>query len=105
MLWLSFTYHAGLLQTVTTYLFTLFSHVLWPLFVPFAVRAIEPQPRRRAVMLWFQFAGAALFLLGLIVALPLSAVANEHIIYVSSPHFYQWTVMALYIAATYIVSL
>jgi len=41
MLWLSFRFDAPLLNVITTYAFTLFSHVLWPIFVPFAIGLVE----------------------------------------------------------------
>ena len=34
MLWLSFQYQAPILNELMTYLFTLFSHVMWPIYVP-----------------------------------------------------------------------
>lgn len=104
-LWLSFYYDAVQLKTVTTYLFTLFSHVLWPVYMPFAVWAMEPELRRRKTMLGFCLIGVAVgvYLFVLMVTLPLTAVLKEHIIYVS-PHFYKGPVMMLYIAATCIVT-
>ena len=56
-------------------------------------------------MLGFQLIGlgVGIYLFMLIATLPLTAVAGEHIIYVS-PHFYEWAVMAFYIALTCLVS-
>lgn len=106
VLWLSFYYDAAQLKTVTTYMFTIFSHVLWPIYMPFAVGKLEPIPWRRKAMWGFRFIGVVvgIYLFVLIVTLPLTAVADEHIIYVS-PHFYKWPMMMLYIAATCLVSL
>ena len=36
VLWLSFRFDAPQLNVAMTYLFSLFSHVLWPIFVPFS---------------------------------------------------------------------
>lgn len=37
LLWLSFSNDLPLLKSWATYAFSLFSHVLWPTFVPFAI--------------------------------------------------------------------
>jgi hypothetical protein len=105
VLWLSFYYDAAQLETVTTYIFTIFSHVLWPIYMPFAFGSMEQEPWRRKAIWGFRFIGVVvgIYLLVLIVTLPLTAVADEHIIYVS-PHFYQLPMMILYIAATCLAS-
>ena len=105
VLWLSFDYDAVQLKILATYIFTVFSHVLWPMYMPFAVALIEPNARRRKIMRVFQVTGVAvgLFLLLLMFTLPLKAVVHEHIIYVS-PHFYEWPVMILYLASTCLVA-
>ena len=106
-LWLSIHYDAAMLKTIATYMFTMFSHVIWPVYVPFAIALMEQElkPWRREVMWGFRFTGivAAAFLMLLIVMQPLTAVVNGHIIYVS-PFFYDWPMMVLYIAATCIVA-
>ena len=101
VLWLSADYDAALLQSITTYMYTMFSHVLWPIYVPFAVGLMEPEPWRKKAIWVFQFTGLVVgfHMLALITMHPLTAVVDEHIIYVSS-HFYDWPMMALYVAAT-----
>ena len=100
-LWLSFRVDAPLLNLAMTYLFSMFSHVLWPIFVPFAIGLPETVPWRRMVIRGFQGVGllVGLYLLFLIVEFPVTAVAAENIVYVS-PHFYKIPVMLLYLAAT-----
>ena len=106
MLWLSFQYDAAELQTVMTYLFTMFSHVLWPIYIPFAVGVLEPQPGRRKIMWGFRLIGIAvsIHLLILITTQSLVAVTDHHIIYVL-PRLYEWPMMLLYIVATCLVSI
>lgn len=106
VLWLSFEYDAAQLQTVMTYLFTLFSHVLWPIYIPFAVGILEPDPGRRKIMWGFRLIGIAvsIHLLILVTTQSLVAVTDQHIIYVL-PKLYEWPMMLLYIAATCLVSL
>lgn len=101
MLWLSFRFESPLLAWSSTYAFTMFSHVLWPIFVPFAVGIIEPVAWRKSAITVFQFLGwgVGLFLLYLVIRYPVSAIAGEHVVYVSQ-HFYQAPVMMLYVAAT-----
>ncbi len=101
MLWLSFRFDAPLLNMTTTYAFTLFSHVLWPIFVPFSIGLVETVAWRKKVILAFQLIGIAVgfYLLYLIVRFPVTSEVDEHIVYVS-PHFYKVPVMVLYLAAT-----
>lgn len=101
MLWLSFRFDAPLLNAAMTYAFTLFSHVLWPMFVPFSIGLVETVAWRKKAILAFQFIGIAvgLYLLYMIVTFPVRSEVDEHIVYVS-PHFYQVPVMVLYLAAT-----
>ena len=105
MLWLSFRFDATLLNATTSYAFSVFSHTLWPIYVPFSVVLLEPVRWRRNILFAFQFVGLGigLYLLYFIVKYPVTAVAAEHIVYVS-PHFYQIPAMFLYLAATCIVS-
>lgn len=104
MLWLSFHLHPGVVSA-TTYAFSVFSHTLWPIFVPFSVALLEPVSWRRKVMQMFQVVGLSvgLYLLYFIVRYPITAVMEEHILYVS-PHFFQMPTMLLYLAATCVVS-
>ena len=89
------------LRQAMTYVYSMFSHVLWPIYVPFAFRFLEVTPWRRRAMLWFQGAGlaAGLYLLYSILARPIVATVDRHIVYVT-PHFFLPAVIALYLAAT-----
>ncbi|MGQ9424344.1 DUF6629 family protein [Gilvimarinus sp. F26214L] len=100
-LWLSFLYERESLNVVTTYAFTVFSHVLWPIFIPLAVGIMEPSVRRRQLIWLFLLMGLAVgfYLLYLIIRFPLTSEVREHIVYVS-PHFYELPMMLLYLAAT-----
>ena len=101
ILWLSFDVDPALLKTVSTYAYSMFSHVLWPILVPISVGLLETRPLRRKFLAAFQISGIAvgLYLLYLIIRLPVTATLDKHIVYVS-PHFYQLPVMSLYLAAT-----
>lgn len=106
MLWLSFRFDATSLTVVTTYLFTLFSHVVWPIFVPLSIWLLEVVPWRRSVIAGFQVIGLmiGLYLLYFIVKFPVTAKMEEHIVYIS-PHFYQMPAIVFYVAATCVGSL
>ena len=80
---------------------SMFSHVLWPIFVPFAIGLLETVPWRRKMIWGFQGVGllVGLYLLFLIIEFPVTAVVAENIVYVS-PHFYKIPTMLLYVAAT-----
>jgi hypothetical protein len=101
VLWLSFRFDSPLANEIATYAFSLFSHTLWPIYMPFAVRILEPVQWRRNAMSVFQALGVAigLYLLYFIVRFPVMAVAERNIVYVS-PHFFEIPSMATYLAAT-----
>lgn len=102
MIWLSFRNESSLPNAPLTLAYSLFSHVLWPIFVPFAVGLLETVPWRKKALAVCQVAGWAvgLYLLYIIVQFPVtSRVAGKHIAY-DSPHFYVAAVMLLYLIAT-----
>lgn len=102
VVWLSFRYEAPQLNTVMTHVYSFFSHVLWPAYVPLAVLLIEAPGRRRPVLLAFVATGIAVgaYLLYILVAFPVvSRPIRQHIEYVS-PHFFAAVVMTLYLLST-----
>ena len=102
VIWLTFSADAPLLNTVMTHVYSFFSHVLWPVYVPVAVLLIEPPGRRRQVLLTFVAAGIAVgvYLLYFLVALPvISRPTGQHIEYVS-PHFFAAGAITLYLMST-----
>ena len=102
VIWLTFRYEAPQLNTVMTHVYSFFSHVLWPIYVPVAVLCIEPQGRRRQALYVFVAAGLAVgaYLLYTLVAFPIvSRPIGQHIEYIS-PHFYAAVVMTLYLLST-----
>ncbi|MEH6759377.1 MAG: DUF6629 family protein [Parasphingorhabdus sp.] len=101
-LWLTFPDKAPLLNTFLTYAYSVFSHVLWPIYVPIAVYLLETVAWRRKALLVTATGGALVgfYLLYNLIRLPIIATAAEgHIDYVS-PHFYIPVVMALYVLGT-----
>lgn len=102
LVWLSFSWNSSLLNITMTYVFSLFSHVLWPIFIPFAVGLLETVPWRKKILFVFQFTGIAigLYLLFILIKFPItSEIINKSIAY-NSPHFYTIPVMIFYFAAT-----
>ena len=105
-LWLTFPDNTSLMNSVLTHAFSFFSHVLWPIYVPIAVLLLEPEARRRKVLMAIAVGGAgvSLFLLYFLVTEPVvSEVVGRHISY-KSPHFYITAVMVLYVLATCVSS-
>lgn len=102
VVWLTFRHDAPALRQTMTYIYSVFSHAWWPIYVPFAIGYLETSRRRKTILLTFQAAGLAvgLYLLYSIIVRPISAeVIGRHIVYVS-PHFLLVPVMVLYVAAT-----
>ena len=102
VIWLTFRYETPQLNVVMTHVYSFFSHVLWPIYIPVAVLLIEPLGRRRRVLLAFVATGIAVgaYLLYNLVAFPIiSRPTGQHIEYVS-PHFFEAAVMTLYLVST-----
>ena len=102
VIWLTFRYEAPQVNVAMTYLYSFFSHVLWPAYMPVAVLLMEPSGRRRRALLVFLATGVAVgaYLLYFLIALPIVArPICQHIEYVS-PHFFAVAVMTLYLLST-----
>ena len=106
MLWLSFKFDTPLLNVSMTYLYTLFSHVLWPVYVPFSIGLMETVSWRKKVISAFQIIGGAvgLYLLYFIVSFPVTSEIHQHMVYVL-PYVKEHPVLELYLAATCIAPL
>lgn len=107
MIWLSFRDGSLVPNAPLTFIYSIFSHVLWPMFVPLAIGLIETVPWRIKALAVIQVAGvgAALYLLYFLIAFPVtSGLLGGHIVY-ESPHFYILPVLALYLIATCVSSL
>ena len=102
LIWLGFNAGEPFLNGAMTHVYSFFSHVLWPVYVPVAVRWMEPAGWRRQVLLAFVAAGAAVaaFLLVVLVAFPVVArPVGQHVEYIS-PHFFAALTMVLYLSST-----
>ncbi len=98
--WVSFG--SPIVNTVATYAYSMFSHVLWPVLVPVSVFLMETEPIRKKILSLFSFLGLAVggYLLYFIIADPVTAhIVNNSIAY-HSPHLYAYLIMALYLVAT-----
>ncbi|MES2098243.1 MAG: DUF6629 family protein [Pseudomonadota bacterium] len=102
VIWMTFSHEAAGVNTVMTYAYSVFSHLLWPVYIPLAVLLIEPPGWRRRTLAACTAAGAIvsaslLFSIaaGGIVALP----TGHHIEYVT-PHYFALATMALYLLST-----
>ena len=102
VIWLTFRSEAPLLNSVMTHVYSFFSHVLWPVYVPVAVVLIEPKGWRRRSLLVFVTAVTKVggYLLYVLLAFPVvSRPTGQHIEYVS-PHFFAAVTMTLYLLST-----
>ncbi|MBU0590416.1 MAG: hypothetical protein KJ852_12205 [Gammaproteobacteria bacterium] len=102
VIWWTFSHDAPLLNTVMSYVYSFFSHVLWPVYVPLAVLLIEP-PGWRKKTLWgvvtIGIAVASYLLYVMVMYSVVSRPIGQHIEYVS-PHFFAALTMTLYLIAT-----
>ncbi|MCB1617246.1 MAG: hypothetical protein IT471_01310 [Pseudomonadales bacterium] len=101
-IWLGLQFDAPPATQLLTLLYSLFSHLLWPIYVPLAMLLLEPEPARRKINLAFVWAGvaAALYLLYVLIRFPLQAkLVGGHILY-GSFHDYALLPMGAYLVAT-----
>ena len=102
VVWLTFNFDAPLLNTLMTHVYSFFSHVLWPAYIPLAVYMLEPPGRRRRALIPVVAIGAAVstyLLYMLVVYSVVSRPIGQHVEY-DSPHFYAAAVMLLYLVST-----
>jgi len=102
VIWLTFGHEATVLNTVMTYAYAVFSHLLWPVFVPLAVLLIEPPGWRRRALAACVAAGAvvsASLLFTIADGGIVSQATGHHIEYVT-PHYFALATMALYLLST-----
>ena len=102
VIWLTFRVDAPMLNAVMTHVYSFFSHVLWPAYVPLAVLLIEPPGRRRKILRWFAAGGFAVaaYLLYILLVFPVvSRPTGQHVEYIS-PHFFAAVTMTLYLLST-----
>ena len=106
-LWLTFTDGASHLNSILTHVYALFSHVLWPIFVPIAVLLLETVPWRRKVLMVVAAAGSlsGVYLLYFWAVDPTTSKVIGHHIFYDSPHFYKVTILGLYVLGTCVSSL
>ena len=100
--WLGLRNDLPELRTWATYVYSMFSHVLWPIFVPFAILLVEVARRRRRAISMFLALGTAvgLYLLYFIVRYPVTASIYNRSIFYDSPHLFIGVVLAAYLLAT-----
>lgn len=102
VVWLTFSHNATLLREIMAYVYTGFSHLLWPIYLPFAIGLMETAYLRKRILYIFQAVGFAVtaYLLYFISTRPVVAeVIGMHLVYVA-PHFYQKEVIEFYLVAT-----
>jgi hypothetical protein len=102
VIWWTFSHDAPLFNSVMTHVYSFFSHVLWPAFIPLAVLLMEPPGWRRTALAIVVAIGATVgaYLLYMLFEFPVvSQPFGQHIEYVS-PHFFAALTMTLYLIAT-----
>lgn len=101
--WLSLQNNLPVLNKIGTYSFLFFAYMFWPVFVPFAIGRIEPDPNRKKIILGFQYLGivVALYLFYFMLSQPMtSRIVNQCIGYTSLSMQIGIPVVGAYIVAT-----
>jgi hypothetical protein len=99
VVWWSLDHDNATVNIVSTVVYLLFAHVLWPLLVPFAVLSLEVVPSRRKVLSGFLALGGVVALVGLdpVVLGPHTSHVNGSSIGYDEPSLW---VIGLYLVAT-----
>lgn len=102
LVWVSLDRDLGGLEEWSTAVYSLFSHVVWPIFVPVAMLLVEPQAWRRRALGVFLGLGltVGLYLLYYLIRLPVTARIVENSIAYESVHFYTPVVLVVYLLST-----
>lgn len=103
LLWLNLPQSPdGPISTGLTYLFLFFAQVFWPVYVPITAALIEPNERRRKLIIVCVVLGlgvGAFFLWSLATQHHSALIIHDHIVYVTQ-HRYSDAVALTYLAAT-----
>lgn len=101
-LWLSFDAGSALGTIVFTQVYSVFSHVLWPVYVPLAAWCVEPPGQRRRLLAAATAAAGlfGVFMAASLVVDPITATVNGLHIEYAARHEHTPVVAALYLAAT-----
>ena len=107
VLWLSLRNDLPLMRSWATYIFTLFSHVLWPMFVPFAILLVETDRRRRNAIRMFLTLGigVGVYLLYFVIRYPVIARIDGRSIFYDTPHLFKVVALTTYLLATCVTGL
>lgn len=100
VIWLSFS--STFLNIIATYVYSMFSHVWWPIFVPVSILLLEKNPVRKKILRVFSGIGLAVgiyLFYFILVGGVTSQIVNSSILY-NSPHLYLSLVLTLYVLAT-----
>ena len=102
VVWISFGEGNAGINAWATQLYSFFSHVLWPVYVPIAAWLLETDPRRRRALAGVCAAGLAIgvYLLYTMFATPIVARPTGGHVEYDAPHFYAAASMTLYLTAT-----
>ncbi len=101
-LWVSLRHGMPNLASWSMYIFTAFSHVIWPILIPFAILLVETKRWRKSALRIFLGLGLAVgfYLLYFLITLPMTAQIYHNSIFYDTRHFYIYGVLALYLLAT-----
>ena len=102
LVWLSLSYTNATFTSITSYAFLFFAYLFWPVFIPFAVRFLETDVRRRKLFVSLQLGGGAisLYYLYTLVTHPLTTeVTGQSIGYYLNTQ-YNVVVACLYVLIT-----
>lgn len=101
-LWLTVPVMATELNGALTQIYSYFSQVLWPIYIPLSVLLLETVVWRQRVLVLITGAGTvcALFLLSYLIRLPVtSVVKGRHMVYLFE-HFHVLAATGLYLLGT-----
>jgi hypothetical protein len=102
VLWLSLRRGWAVPESWSTYVYSMFSHVLWPILVPLAILLVETGRRRRNALEVFLTLGLGVgfYLLYFILRFPVTVRVHGRSLSYDSPHLYLAAALVIYLLAT-----
>ena len=100
VVWISFGH--PIVHAAAAHLYTLFSHVFWPFYLPLAVTLMETGPRRKRILTRFVFFGLAvsLYLMIFVVNGPVTVSVVQNCLAYQVPNPDSPLLLAAYLIAT-----
>lgn len=87
--WLSFSLDSQMLNQIMTTIYSFFYRIFWPVYTPFAIWMLEPNPKYKKILIWFIPVGliAGIHYLYTMLQTPVISHITNHSLVYGTPYF------------------